>query len=57
MDQHDNAKKGATKPVWQRPKLEKLGNLKDFVQTGNAFGKSGLASDGESTPGGEMMGR
>ena len=44
------------KPAWHSPKLEELGNLRDFVQTGNAFGKSGVNSDGSSDPGGEMMG-
>ena len=44
------------KPAWHSPKLEELGNLRDFVQTGNAFGKSGVNADGSSDPGGEMMG-
>ena len=43
------------KPVWRTPKLEELGNLRDFVQTGHAYGKSGPANDGSSEPGGEMM--
>lgn len=44
------------KTAWRSPKLEELGNLRDFVQTGNAFGKSGVNADGSSDPGGEMMG-
>ena len=43
------------KPVWRSPKLEELGNLRDFVQAGNAFGKSNGPSDGGSDPGGEKM--
>jgi hypothetical protein len=43
------------KPAWRSPKLEELGNLRDFVQAGNAFGKSGPNTDGSSDPGGEMM--
>ena len=45
----------AAKPEWRSPKLEELGNLRDFVQTGGAFGKSGVTNDGSSEPGGEMM--
>lgn len=43
------------KPEWRRPELRELGNLRDFVQTGHAFGKSGGTSDGSSDPGGERM--
>ena len=43
------------KPMWRRPQLEELGNLRDFVQAGNAYGKSGPNTDGSSEPGGEMM--
>ena len=43
------------KPAWRSPRLEELGNLRDFVQHGNGFGKSGPSSDGNSDPGGEMM--
>ena len=46
---------GARKPTWRSPQLKELGNLRDFVQTGHAFGKSGTPSDGNSTPGGESM--
>ena len=31
----------AGKPVWQNPRLQELGNIRRFVQTGNANGKSG----------------
>ncbi len=46
---------GTEKRQWRAPRLQELGNLRDFVQTGHAFGKSGAPSDGESTPGGESM--
>lgn len=45
----------AGKPEWRSPRLEELGNLRDFVQHGNGFGKSGPSADGSSDPGGEMM--
>ena len=45
----------ARKLLWHKPVLDELGNLRDFVRTGNAFGKSGVESDGESMPGGEVM--
>jgi hypothetical protein len=44
-----------TKAEWRSPKLQELGNLRSFVQTGNGFGKSGPTSDGNSDPGGEKM--
>ena len=44
-----------TRAIWQRPKLQELGNLRDFVQAGNAYGKSGAPADGSSDPGGESM--
>jgi len=47
----DNVKK----PEWRAPKLDALGNLRDFVRTGHAYGKSGGTADGSSTPGGETM--
>ena len=43
------------RPMWRSPKLEELGNLRDFVQAGNAFGKSLGPGDGSSEPGGEKM--
>jgi hypothetical protein len=51
----DARQDGAGKPVWRSPRLEELGNLRDFVRTGFANGKSGAPSDGASTPGGESM--
>ena len=32
------------KRAWHSPKVEALGNLRDFVKSGNAFGKS-IADD------------
>ena len=49
------AQRGSEKPVWRTPELRELGNLRNFVQTGHAYGKSGGAGDGESNPGGETM--
>jgi hypothetical protein len=37
------------KAEWRRPKVEELGNLKDFVRSGHAFGKSGTHIDGSSS--------
>lgn len=51
----DSTHAATMRPVWQSPKLQKLGNIRRFVQTGNAFGKSGLITDGASCPGGEKM--
>ena len=45
----------AGRPVWQSPKLQELGNIRRFVQTGNANGKSGTHGDGNSMCGGEAM--
>ena len=44
------------KPVWRHPSVQELGNLRDFVRTGNAFGKSVLNTDGASMAGNESMG-
>jgi hypothetical protein len=41
------------KAEWRAPRLEELGNLRSFVRSGNAFGKSGGFPDGCSNPGGE----
>jgi hypothetical protein len=38
-----------TRPVWRAPKVDDLGNLRDFVQTGGINGKSGTHSDGEGS--------
>jgi len=43
----------AAKPVWESPKLQELGNIRRFVQVGNAFGKSILDMDGNSACGAE----
>jgi hypothetical protein len=43
------------KAPWRSPKLQELGNLRSFVQSGNAFGKSGTIADGCSDPAGEKM--
>ena len=47
--------RGAEKREWRAPRLQELGNLRDFVQAGHAFGKSGGPADGTSDPGGESM--
>ena len=38
------------KAPWRSPKLQELGNLRSFVQSGHAFGKSGTIADGCSDP-------
>lgn len=43
------------KRAWRSPRLEELGNLREFVRSGQANGKSGAPSDGASMPGGESM--
>ena len=45
----------ASKRAWQSPRLEELGNLREFVRSGQANGKSGAPADGASMPGGESM--
>jgi hypothetical protein len=45
----------STKPAWRAPKVDDLGNLRDFVRTGGANGKSGTNTDGSSMPGHEAM--
>lgn len=44
-----------TRSQWRAPKVEELGNLRDFVRTGAANGKSGAAIDGASMAGNETM--
>ena len=44
-----------SQPLWQTPKLQELGNLRDFVRVGNANGKSGGNMDGAANCGGEAM--
>ena len=51
----ESVRNDSQKPVWRTPELQELGNLRTFVQTGHAFGKSGGPGDGESDPGGEKM--
>jgi hypothetical protein len=51
----DKSAAGTGKTPWRSPKLQELGNLRDFVQAGQAKGKSGVISDGGSDPGGEKM--
>lgn len=43
------------KPVWRRPAVQELGNLRDFVRSGQAFGKSVQVTDGSSMAGNESM--
>lgn len=50
-----NSRVKGGKRAWHSPKVEQLGNLRDFVKTGNAFGKSVLTTDGESMAGNESM--
>ena len=45
----------AEKPIWRSPKVNELGNLRNFVRTGHAFGKSKLETDGNAMAGGESM--
>jgi hypothetical protein len=52
---HGTLPQEGAKPTWRSPKLEELGNLRDFVQAGNAFGKSLGSGDGNADPGGEKM--
>lgn len=43
------------RPEWSNPELKELGNLRDFVRTGHAYGKSVLVTDGNAMAGGESM--
>jgi hypothetical protein len=45
----------SARPVWNAPKLQELGNLRNLVRVGNANGKSGSLMDGGSNCGGEAM--
>jgi hypothetical protein len=51
----DDSRDGAQKLAWRSPRLEELGNLRDFVRVGHAFGKSVLTDDGNADAGGESM--
>lgn len=46
---------GVEKRVWQSPRLQEVGNLRDFVREGNAFGKSGPGADGTTSGNNEAM--
>ena len=43
------------KPQWRNPSVQEIGNLRDFVRTGNAFGKSFATTDGNAHAGNESM--
>ena len=43
------------KRSWQTPKLQELGNIRRFVKSGEAKGKSGSDVDGSSKAGNEAM--
>jgi hypothetical protein len=43
------------KPEWRQPTVQELGNLRDFVRSGQAFGKSVITADGNSMAGNESM--
>ena len=43
------------RPMWNRPQLQELGNLRTLVQVGNANGKSRLYMDGGANCGAESM--
>jgi len=45
----------AGRSTWRTPELRELGNLSDFVRSGNAFGKSGAPADGSSSGNDESM--
>jgi hypothetical protein len=43
------------KRAWRSPRLEEVGNLRDFVQEGIAMGKSGPGADGTTSGNNEAM--
>jgi len=51
----NSAGRGVRKAAWKTPTLDELGNLRDFVRTGHAYGKSVLTDDGNAMAGGESM--
>jgi hypothetical protein len=56
MAEKDTTAHGSAEKVnWRRPKLEELGNIRQFVQSGQANGKSHLNEDGSSMAGNEAM--
>ena len=44
-----------SRPMWNRPQLQELGNLRNLVRVGQANGKSKLYMDGGSNCGAESM--
>ena len=55
MERSNDSSVVGVKRTWRRPRLQELGNLRDFVRVGNAFGKSVLENDGNAEAGGESM--
>jgi hypothetical protein len=53
--QESMASTDVRKPVWQSPRLQRIGNLRDFVREGNAYGKSGPCADGSTSGNNEAM--
>ena len=53
-----DTKKSATdqKLEWREPSVQELGNLRDFVRSGRAYGKSVARTDGNAKAGNESMG-
>lgn len=45
----------SSRPAWNTPQLQELGNLRSLVRVGNANGKSKIAMDGNSNCGAESM--
>jgi hypothetical protein len=50
-----NTRATESQKQWQKPAVHELGNLRDFVRTGTALGKSSTHTDGGSMPGHEAM--
>lgn len=55
MKSADSNRNAEGRPVWQSPKLQELGNIRRFVRSGEAKGKSNGEGDGNSDAGNEMM--
>jgi len=45
----------ASKLAWRSPRLEEIGNLREFVREGNANGKSQASIDGTTSGNNESM--
>jgi hypothetical protein len=43
------------KPEWREPSIQELGNLRDFVRAGAAFGKSAISPDSSTMSASESM--